>query len=261
MKAIYDSIGEGYDTTRRADKVILRELHNHLSIKKDGMYLDVACGTGNYTSKLAEIGGCWHAFDQSETMLSEARHKSDRVEWKQYSVECTEYESDFFDAVMCSLAIHHFPDLSIAFKEIARILKPSGSIVVFTSTPEQMRGYWLYHYFPEMMDRSCAQMPSLKKLREALLQNGLTIAKTQPFFMTPDIQDLFLYSGKQRPEMYLSENVRSGISSFRNLCSAIECASGLTSLATDIKAQKIQQVVEKYENDIGDYLFIIIKKR
>ncbi len=66
MKAIYDKIGEGYDTTRKADPEILSSLRSLLKIEVGKSYLDVACGTGNYTVGISGFGGDWYAFDGSE---------------------------------------------------------------------------------------------------------------------------------------------------------------------------------------------------
>jgi ubiquinone/menaquinone biosynthesis C-methylase UbiE len=54
--AIYEQIGKGYDLTRRADPYIVSRLRHHLGVGAHLSYLDVACGTGNYTSALALSG-------------------------------------------------------------------------------------------------------------------------------------------------------------------------------------------------------------
>lgn len=256
MEAIYDKIGTGYDTTRKADPVILTTLSELLGIKMQNKYLDVACGTGNYTSGISRYGGKWFAFDGSKKMLSEARLKSSQIDWKFFDVSNLGYESDFFNGATCSLAIHHFPNLIKPFREVARVLKANSKFVIFTSTPEQMKEYWLNHYFPKMMEKSCEQMPSFEVVESALVQAYFSIEATVPFFITPELQDFFLYSGKQRPEMYLSENVRNGISSFHNFCSQTELDRGLVKLQKDITSGDIGSVMESYESNNGDYLFI-----
>lgn len=260
MQTIYDKIGNGYDTTRKADPFILSQFNSLLGIEPDKIYLDVACGTGNYSSEISKFGGDWSAFDQSEVMLSEAVNKSQLVKWLKFDVEQTDFQSSSFDGVMCSLAIHHFPNLSNAFKEISRILKPTGKMVLFSATPEQMYSYWLNEYFPDMMKKSCEQMSSLESIASAVQPHGLTIEKTIPFFIEPELEDFFLYSGKQRPEIYLAQSVRDGISSFRNLCTPNELEQGLLKLQSDIVSGAIDEVIKKYTNKIGDYLFVVLSK-
>ncbi|MBL4576742.1 MAG: class I SAM-dependent methyltransferase [Opitutaceae bacterium] len=261
MSAIYDQIGNDYDTTRRVDSGILSELRSLLDIQKEKEYLDIACGTGNYTVALSGLGGKWYAFDQSERMVSEARTKSSLINWSQFDVGEIGFKSDTFDGAVCTLAIHHFPDLALAFSEVSRVLKPEAKFIVFTATPEQMRSYWLCHYFPVMMERSCEQMPSLEAVEEAMRSSGLMIESTKPFFITSQLQDFFLYSGKQRPEMYLSARVRAGISSFCSFCSEAELENGLSQLNADIQSGSILGVMDEYQSGIGDYLFISAAKQ
>ncbi len=148
MEAIYDEIGKDYDTTRKADAGILSTLNSLLDLEGEKNYLDVACGTGNYTSEISRFGGKWFAFDNSDKMLSEARPKSSQVDWRQFDVTDLGYEPDLFDGAICSLAIHHFASLDKAFREVARVLKSNARFVIFSATPNQMRCYWLNHYFP-----------------------------------------------------------------------------------------------------------------
>jgi len=261
MSAIYNEIGTGYDSTRRADPEILNRLANLIALQQDGVYLDVGCGTGNYTAELLKLGGTWKAFDQSELMIKQAKQKSTEIEWAVLDVAKTPYASASFDAVICSLAIHHFQNLDDAFKEISRILVASGRFVIFTSTPEQMKSYWLNHYFPVMLEHSITQMPSIDKIQTALNGENLKLVEIQPFFVSEDLKDLFLYSGKQRPEMYLSESVRAGISSFRNFCPVAELQAGLSQLAADIETGNIKRIMEKYQTSAGDYCFLVAQKQ
>jgi len=256
MGAIYNEIGKDYDTTRKPDPGILSTLKLLLDVGKGKNYLDVACGTGNYTSEISRFGGKWFAFDNSEKMLLEARPKSSQVDWRQFDVTGLGYEPDFFDGAICSLAIHHFPSLDKAFREVARVLKSNAGFVIFTATPNQMRCYWLNHYFPEMMENSCRQMPTFEAIKSALSQAKFSIELTQPFFISAELQDFFLYSGKQRPDMYLSSKVRNGISSFHNFCTPSELNSGLDKLRNDIESGEIESIMDSYNNDNGDYIFI-----
>ena len=45
MNPRYDTIGVGYDVTRRADPYIAGRLAHHLAIGAESTYLDVACGS------------------------------------------------------------------------------------------------------------------------------------------------------------------------------------------------------------------------
>jgi len=83
MEAIYNIIGVGYDLTRKADPYIVRHLLYFLKPEPGKKYLDIGCGTGNYTIALAEEGIAFTGIEPSEEMLKEARRRSDKVTWKQ----------------------------------------------------------------------------------------------------------------------------------------------------------------------------------
>jgi ubiquinone/menaquinone biosynthesis C-methylase UbiE len=76
---VYNRIGKMYDATRRDDPEILHRLLRHLSAEQGAPVLEVACGTGNYTTALAESGFRMTGVDVSDVMLSRARSKSAEV--------------------------------------------------------------------------------------------------------------------------------------------------------------------------------------
>jgi ubiquinone/menaquinone biosynthesis C-methylase UbiE len=73
---LYDRIGTHYDVTRRADPFLVTRLIDHLQPEPAGTYLDIACGTGNYTVAVAQTGMRVHGIDQSSRMIVAARQKS-----------------------------------------------------------------------------------------------------------------------------------------------------------------------------------------
>lgn len=119
-----------------------------------------------------------------------------------------------------------------------------------------MRHYWLCHYFPEMMARSIEKMPSEPRIRAALSRSGFKSVTVTPFFVTNDLQDLFLYSGKHRPGLYLDPGVRANISSFANLVPAAELQDGLARLTADLRSGAFASVKAQYATEVGDYAYI-----
>lgn len=72
-EAIYNKIGKTYDMTRHADTGIVNKLMTLLDAKPRGRYLDIACGSGNYTHALTEHGLEMDGIDISKEMLNKAR--------------------------------------------------------------------------------------------------------------------------------------------------------------------------------------------
>lgn len=254
----YDLIGTGYDTTRRPDPRITERILALLEPVAGGRYLDVACGTGNYTHSLHAKGLHVVGIDQSATMLKAAAAKYPTIEWQLADVADLPFPDQSFDGAICIQAIHHFSDLAAAFRETRHVLR--GRLVVFTSTRDQMRSYWLNAYFPNAMMRAIAQMPSDQSLRAAFHEAQLRVVATEPWFVPSDPIDLFLYSGKHDPSIYLDERVRKGISTFAELADSDEVAAGLALLEHDIASGEINQVVARYAADHGDYQFVVAQR-
>ncbi len=139
------------------------------------------------------------------------------------------------------------------------MMKP-GRFVMLTATPEQMKHYWLFHYFPILMEDAAKRMSSFSRVEKAYLDAGFTNIKQEPFFVTESLTDWFLHAGKYRPQMYLDPMVRAGISSFHVSANAEETAKGLAQLESDIASGKINDIINQYESDIGEYLFVVGEK-
>ncbi len=257
---LYDSIGLTYDTTRQADPEITRRLRNHLQVPNGSKVLDIACGTGNYTSVLEKTGLKITGSDVSEEMIKKAKGKSSTIAWEVADVNKLPYEDNFFKGVTCTLAIHHFNELLTPFREVFRVLD-KGRFVIFTSSPEQMNNYWLKEYFPDAIEKSANQMPSVVEVDDILKTVGFNIVGHETFLIQPNLKDFFLYSGKYEPTMYLDEKVRSGISTFANLASIEEVEEGCNRLKTNIETNKIEDVLNDFSSDLGDYVYIVAEKK
>jgi ubiquinone/menaquinone biosynthesis C-methylase UbiE len=260
MEAKYDKIGQHYNTTRKADRALLARIIAHIDPKPLGRYLDLGCGTGNYTIELQKKGVTLTGVDPSEEMLKLARSKSDEIDWIIGSAEKIPAENASFDGCLATLTIHHWSDLERGFKEVSRVLKPGGRLVLFTSTPKQMRGYWLNNYFPVMLEDSIEQMPAFEQIQKAIEKAGLKYDYREHYLIQPNLEDLFLYAGKHNPSLYFDEEVRRGISSFSSLSNAKEVEEGLINLRDDIESGKVQDVMRHYENARGDYLYVVAVK-
>jgi ubiquinone/menaquinone biosynthesis C-methylase UbiE len=257
---LYDVIGVEYDTSRKADPQITARLINHLQVFDNSRILDVACGTGNYTIALSQLGLNMTGTDISEEMLNNARKKSNHVTWDKADVNNLPYQEGDFSGATCTLAIHHFENLYNAFQEVYRVMN-EGRFVIFTSSPEQMGRYWLKEYFPSAMTKSCNQMPKVPHVVDCLKHIGFKMVGLETFLIQPNLQDFFLYSGKYEPSIYLNPKVRAGISTFANLASQDEIHTGCTRLKSDIESGRVKEVVDQYSSVLGDYVFVVAEKR
>jgi ubiquinone/menaquinone biosynthesis C-methylase UbiE len=127
---IFDTIGETYDDTRRADGRIVARLATLLCLPRESVIADVGAGTGNYSVALAEAGFRVLAIEPSAGMRRQAKQHAD-VEWVAGTAEQVPLADASVDGVVSTLAVCHFADAQQAIGEMARICR-SGSFVIFT---------------------------------------------------------------------------------------------------------------------------------
>jgi SAM-dependent methyltransferase len=95
--------------------------------------LDVACGTGVLACAAADrVGprGAVAGLDANTDMLSVARRKNSRIEWREGKAEALPYPDESFDAVVSQFGLMFFDDRQAALREMMRVLRPKGRLAV-----------------------------------------------------------------------------------------------------------------------------------
>src|SRR5688572_7818509 len=123
---LYDTIGNNYNTTRKADPFIAGRLYELLQPVSNGQYLDIGCGTGNYLTALSEKGLRFYGIDPSETMLQEAKAKNKQATFIKASAENIPLDNDSIDGAIGTFTMHHWDDIGKGLAELYRILKPGS---------------------------------------------------------------------------------------------------------------------------------------
>ena len=98
--------------------------------------LELACGTGLLSVRLAGSVKMLEATDFSEEMIRQAKTKmhSSRLHFSVQDATRLPYALETFDAVVISNALHIMPDPEKALSEIRRVLKPDGILIAPTFT-------------------------------------------------------------------------------------------------------------------------------
>jgi SAM-dependent methyltransferase len=259
-RALYDRIGIGYNSTRAADPSIVEALSLGLHLAAGRRVLDAACGTGNYAAALAQRGCTVTGIDISQVMLGTLAARGAGVAGVRAGAERLPFRDRCFDAVTCINAVHHLADIEVSFREFARVLVPGGRLAVFTNTREEVQAFWVARYFPRAIARSADICFADARFAQLADSSGLALVERIGWRQHENPVDLFLYSGKYYPELYLDPAVRSGISTFADRCDAEELAAGLASLRRDIASGAIRAVVDKAARSEKDYSIFVYER-
>ena len=127
----YDKIMSGSGKTY---DFIVREAKKTLN--RDMTALELACGTGIISIRLAGYVKLFEATDFSEDMIYEAKKKvySSRLHFSVQDATKLPYADESFDVVFISNALHIMPEPEKALFEIARVLKQAGILIAPTFT-------------------------------------------------------------------------------------------------------------------------------
>lgn len=92
--------------------------------------LDVGCGEGRFCRMLQAHGVATVGIDPTEALLDVARHRDPKGDHRLGRAEGLEFADASFDLVVSYLTLIDIPDIDAAIPEMARVLKPGGTLLV-----------------------------------------------------------------------------------------------------------------------------------
>ena len=129
--------------------------------------LDVGTGTGKIISAIHKTfprAKCY-GIDISYEMMNKIENKEDFDLREASAEDLSCFEDNTFDLVTARMVFHHIADLDKACKEIYRVLKPGGKIVVCEGTPPDRKSVAFYEeMFRYKEDRKTFLMDDLSNL-------------------------------------------------------------------------------------------------
>jgi demethylmenaquinone methyltransferase/2-methoxy-6-polyprenyl-1,4-benzoquinol methylase len=205
VRAMFDRIAGIYD---RLNSVMTAGLHHQwrrraadlAAVGPGARALDVATGTGDLAFELARRvspGGEVVGADFSESMLAIARAKqTDRpppvpVRFEQANALALPYPDDSFAAATVGFGVRNFSDLDAGLRELARVVRPGGRVVILEMTTPQRPplstffGLWFDRVVPVLgrfagdpdaytyLPNSVRRFPGPEPLAARMVQAGL----------------------------------------------------------------------------------------
>jgi SAM-dependent methyltransferase len=131
-QAWIDSMGERGDWGREhvLDPVML----GRVAAGRFANALDVGCGEGRFCRMLKAAGVAATGIDPTHQLVEAARRRDPSGDYRLGHAERLEFEPASFDLVVSYLTLVDIADFRTAISEMARVLKPSGSLLIANLT-------------------------------------------------------------------------------------------------------------------------------
>ncbi|HKZ46827.1 MAG TPA: class I SAM-dependent methyltransferase [Thermodesulfobacteriota bacterium] len=110
------------DVFEKAAKILMRRF------PKRGKVLDIGCGYGFFLKQMKAMGWQAYGVDVSETAVLYAKKHGIRTTLG--TLDNIKYDANYFDAVTLFYVLEHLPDPLNSIKEVKRILKPNGLLLL-----------------------------------------------------------------------------------------------------------------------------------
>jgi SAM-dependent methyltransferase len=241
---LYDTIGATYPRTRRTEPRIAAQIWAALGDAQT--VLNVGAGTGSYEPPDRYV----LAVEPSALMRSQRPPGS--APCLAGTAENLPFDDGAFDAATAVCTVHHWQDPVAGLREMRRVARRVVVFLFDTSDPDV---FWLNRdYLPEFTAlRSVQVLASVAELADAV---G---ARLEPVAVPWDCADGFYEAHWRRPEAYLDDDVRRGVSVWDALGPDVErraVADLRRDLASGRWAERNHDLLDLDAADLGARLLI-----
>jgi ubiquinone/menaquinone biosynthesis C-methylase UbiE len=165
----------------------LEEMSRQVGRRSAAVVLDLGCGGGHASFRLAPLVKRVVAYDLSAAMLEvvageASRRGLDNVVTRRGSAEDLPYPPASFDAVVTRYSAHHWGDLRAGVAQMRRVLKPGGlAVIMDTVAPEApLLDTWL-QALELLRDPSHVRNHTVSTWAEVLTAAGLVVRETRRY--------------------------------------------------------------------------------
>jgi SAM-dependent methyltransferase len=242
LSHLYDRIGQGYTAVRRTEPRIAAAVHAALGDART--IVNVGAGAGSYEPRDRDV----IAVEPSPVML--AQRPVGAAPAVQASAEALPFADGAFDAAMAILSDHHWPDRVAGLRELRRVAR-RRAVVFQCDLDAQLADFWLV--------RDYLTTFRVDSMTITELAGHVGARRIEPVPIPHDCRDGFLAAYWRRPQAYLDQRVRDGISVFR-LLPPQDVEVAVARLRADLEsgewARRNAEILERDSMDLGYRLVI-----
>lgn len=190
-KKTFSGANQGYAANFR------RWMHDQLhDLPPRSAVLEVGCGDASFTQELVKYSPDVTAIDISAAQIAENSHQFTGITFRQCDVaERLPFADETFEAIWCSEVLEHLFDPAFALREMRRVIKPGGRLLVTVPYHGRFKNVlialfkWDEHFVPSNPHIRFYTKRTLGRLAE---QAGFTAVHMQTCGMGIPARDLLV---------------------------------------------------------------------
>jgi ubiquinone/menaquinone biosynthesis C-methylase UbiE len=175
-------------------QVRARSVLDALGARRGEVILDIGCGNARDILPMLGAGATIVGVDLSQGMIEQARldlaaagHHGVRLEVG--DATRLDFGAATFDKVVCSEVIEHIPDADSAMREVQRVLKPGGLLVLSTPNRRSWYGFDRFVLFTRLFRRTWNHpfdnWRNRRQLDGLLVRNGFEVSRASTVCYLP----------------------------------------------------------------------------
>lgn len=181
QRRVWERSAPEYDRAMaRFERGLLAGSREWIGARATGRTLEVAIGTGRSLGFYAddvELTGV----DLSPAMLAQARGAAARLgrvaEFREADAEALPFPDASFDTVVCALGLCSIPRPGVAVREMARVLRPGGSLLLLDHVGSTWPPVWALQWLLERLTIPLQGEHFTRRQVRAVRDAGLTVAE------------------------------------------------------------------------------------
>lgn len=131
----FNDVADNWDTMRNGffSEEVREKAYRVAAVKQGELAADIGAGTGFLTEGLLQRGLNVIAVDQSNEMLRQMKNKFngyEELDCRQGDAENLPIDDNTVNYTMANMFLHHVENPEITIKEMVRIMKPGGKLVI-----------------------------------------------------------------------------------------------------------------------------------
>jgi ubiquinone/menaquinone biosynthesis C-methylase UbiE len=177
--------------------------------------LDVACGPGIVACAAAGHASHVTGVDLTPAMIDQAKRRQQamglgNLEWHVGNACALPFDKGAFDVVLTRYSFHHLPDPMVALREMNRVCRPGGRLVVIDATPSP-QCQAAYDQMEILRDRSHTSALTLEQLRAMGREVGLLEQQIDGYRLEAELNTLIDPDDMQKLTEMLDLDIAGGL--------------------------------------------------